>query len=36
MLVGNGKVDGSGVAVDVIHAQITTIFYLKFENENQI
>jgi hypothetical protein len=34
MLVGNGKVDGSGVGVDVLHAQIRAIFYLKFENEN--
>ncbi|WJX18990.1 hypothetical protein P8452_08734 [Trifolium repens] len=34
MLVGNGKVVGSGVAVDVLHAQIRAIFYLKFENEN--
>ncbi|KAK2428881.1 hypothetical protein QL285_027366 [Trifolium repens] len=32
MLVGNGKVDGSGV--DVLHAQIRAIFYLKFENGN--
>jgi hypothetical protein len=36
MLVGNGNVDGSGVAVYVIHAQIRAIFYLKLENENQI
>jgi hypothetical protein len=36
MLVGNGKVDGSGVGVgvDVLHAQIRAIFYLKFENGN--
>ncbi|WJX34467.1 hypothetical protein P8452_22578 [Trifolium repens] len=34
MLVSNGKVDGSSVGADALHAQIRAIFYLKFENEN--
>ncbi|WJX40684.1 hypothetical protein P8452_28133 [Trifolium repens] len=34
MLVGNGKVDGSGVGADALHAQTRAIFCLKFENEN--
>jgi hypothetical protein len=34
MLVGNGKVDGSGVGANALHAQTRAIFCLKFENEN--